>query len=94
MYSLDALCPIIAAVVGPTGHVIGIEIDSELASPTRENLAYLEHVEVLQGDGGEYDPGPSDAIFVNAGVTHPTCMAGDPRKSERRASSIEQSAPR
>jgi protein-L-isoaspartate(D-aspartate) O-methyltransferase len=62
---------IMAEVVGPNGHVTGIDIDSELASRARENLAYLDHVEVLHGDGLEYDPGPSDAIFINAGVTHP-----------------------
>jgi protein-L-isoaspartate(D-aspartate) O-methyltransferase len=62
---------ILAELVGPAGQVIGIEIDSELASRAKENLAYLDHVEILQGDGGEYDPGPTDAILVNAGVTHP-----------------------
>ena len=62
---------ILAEVVGPTGHVIGIEIDPGLATRARENLVYLDQVEVLQGDGGEYAPGPTDAIFVNAGVTHP-----------------------
>jgi protein-L-isoaspartate(D-aspartate) O-methyltransferase len=62
---------IMAEVVGPNGHVTSIDIDSELASRARENLAYLDHVEVLHGDGLEYDPGPRDAIFINAGVTHP-----------------------
>jgi len=62
---------IIAEVVGPTGHVIGIEIDSELASRARENLAYLDHVEVVHGDGGEYMTGPIDAVLINAGGTHP-----------------------
>jgi protein-L-isoaspartate(D-aspartate) O-methyltransferase len=65
---------IVADVVGPTGHVIGVEIDSDLASRARENLEYLDHVEVVHADGGEYDPGPCDAIFVNAGATHPRAV--------------------
>jgi protein-L-isoaspartate(D-aspartate) O-methyltransferase len=62
---------IMAEVVGPTGHVVGIEIGADLASRARENLRYLNHVAVIHGDGGDYDPGPCHAIFVNAGATHP-----------------------
>jgi protein-L-isoaspartate(D-aspartate) O-methyltransferase len=62
---------IIAEVVGTAGQVVGIEIDSELASRACKNLSYLDHVEVLQGDGGEYTLEPFDAIFINAGATHP-----------------------
>jgi protein-L-isoaspartate(D-aspartate) O-methyltransferase len=62
---------IMAEVVGPGGDVIGIEIDADLASRVSQNLRYVEHVEVIHGDGGDYDPGPCDAIFVNAGATHP-----------------------
>jgi len=62
---------IIAEMVGVSGHVIGVEIDADLAARSRENLAYLKQVEVWHGDGGECDPGGCDAIFVNAGVTHP-----------------------
>ena len=61
---------IIAEVVGPNGYVTGIEIDPELASRARKNLAHLDHVEVLQADGGEYTSQPNDAIFINAGATH------------------------
>ena len=62
---------VIAEVVGTSGRVVGIDIDSELASRARDNLAYLNCVEVLHGDGGEYTDEPFDAIFINAGVTHP-----------------------
>jgi protein-L-isoaspartate(D-aspartate) O-methyltransferase len=62
---------IIAEVVGSAGHVVGIEIDPELALRARDNLAYLKHVEVLHGDGGEYTLEPFDAIFINAGVSYP-----------------------
>jgi len=61
---------IIAEVVGPNGHVTGIEIDPELASRAHKNLAHLDHVEVLQADGGEYSAQPADAIFINAGATY------------------------
>jgi protein-L-isoaspartate(D-aspartate) O-methyltransferase len=62
---------IMAEVVGSQGHVTAIEIDSGLAARARSNLSYLPHVEVCEGDGGEKDPGPCDAVLVNAGATHP-----------------------
>ncbi len=62
---------IMAHVVGPAGHVVAAEIDAELAARAKENLAYLPYVEVLAADGVTHDPGPSDAMFINAGVTHP-----------------------
>jgi protein-L-isoaspartate(D-aspartate) O-methyltransferase len=62
---------IMAEVVGPTGHVTGIEIDADLAARASRNLRYLQHVEVIHADGGSYDPGSCDALFVNAGATHP-----------------------
>ena len=61
---------IMAEVVGPSGHVIGVEIDEELAARARRNLASFEQVEIVHGDGVNYDPGPTDVIFINAGVTH------------------------
>lgn len=62
---------IIAEVVGTTGQIVAIEIDPDLASRAGKNLAHLRQVEVVHGDGGEYDAGPCDSIFINAGVTHP-----------------------
>jgi protein-L-isoaspartate(D-aspartate) O-methyltransferase len=62
---------VMAEVVGPEGHVTAIEVDHELAGRARSNVSYLPHVQVLEGDGGETDPGPSDAILINAGTTHP-----------------------
>lgn len=62
---------IMAEVVGSKGHVTATEIDSGLAGRAHSNLSYLSHVEVFEGDGGEKDPGPCDAILVNAGATHP-----------------------
>jgi protein-L-isoaspartate(D-aspartate) O-methyltransferase len=62
---------IMAEVIGSNGHVTAIEIDSGLADRAQSNLRYLSHVDVIEGDGGEKDPGPCDAILVNAGATHP-----------------------
>jgi protein-L-isoaspartate(D-aspartate) O-methyltransferase len=62
---------VMAKVIGSEGRVIAIEIDTELAARARTNLSYLSNVEVVEEDGGKIDPGPSDAILVNAGATHP-----------------------
>lgn len=62
---------VMAEVVGSKGRVAAIEIDPELAARSRNNLSYLPNVEVIEGDGGEIDLGPCDAILVNAGATHP-----------------------
>lgn len=65
---------VMADVVGPTGQVTAMEIDPELARRAQRNLSYLPQVKIIEGDGGEKDPGPCDAILVNAGVTHPRSM--------------------
>jgi SAM-dependent methyltransferase len=57
---------VIATVVGPTGRVVAVEVDAALAAPARANLSAFDWVEVVEGDGGEYDPGQVDAILVNA----------------------------
>jgi protein-L-isoaspartate(D-aspartate) O-methyltransferase len=62
---------IVAEVVGPSGSVVGLELDAALAARARENLAAYRNVAVHAGDGAGFDPGPCDAIFVNCGVTHP-----------------------
>src|ERR1017187_1643606 len=62
---------ILANVVGPGGHVRAFEIDAELAPRAASNLAHLRQVEVIHGDGSVLDPGPADAIFVNAGANYP-----------------------
>jgi protein-L-isoaspartate(D-aspartate) O-methyltransferase len=61
---------ILSELVGASGRVTAIEVDADLAARARENLAPWPNVEMRAGDGGEFDPGPVDAIFVNAGVTH------------------------
>ncbi len=63
-----------AEVVGRGGRVTAIELDRELAARAATNLGHLSQVGVVAGDGAEYDPGPCDAVFVNAGATHPRAI--------------------
>ena len=62
---------LIAQMVTASGRVTAIEFAPELADRARSNLRRYSHVEVVTGDATKYDPGPADAIFVNAGPTHP-----------------------
>jgi protein-L-isoaspartate(D-aspartate) O-methyltransferase len=62
---------IAAEVVGAAGRVIGLEIDPALAARAAENLRPWRQVELREADGTSHVPPPCDAIFVNAGVTHP-----------------------
>src|SRR5260370_32901997 len=39
--------------------------------PGRKNLRHVSHVEVIAGDATTYDAGKVNAIYVNAGATHP-----------------------
>ncbi|MFZ0635899.1 MAG: methyltransferase domain-containing protein [Candidatus Acidiferrales bacterium] len=60
-----------AEVVGPEGSVTGVEVNPNLAARSKENLAGYSHVTVVAGDGATFDPGPCDAMMINAGTTHP-----------------------
>jgi protein-L-isoaspartate(D-aspartate) O-methyltransferase len=62
---------ILAHVVGPTGRVVALEIDQDLAKRARANLSSRPNVELLNADGTVHDPGNLDAIFVNAGANRP-----------------------
>jgi len=62
---------IMAEMVGTGGRVAASEVDPGLAARARENLAAYPNVSVHAGDGAAFDPGQCDAIFINAGVTHP-----------------------
>lgn len=61
---------LIAHCVGPTGRVLGIEVDAMLAARASRQLADLPWVEVRHGDAAALDE-PFDAMLINAGVTHP-----------------------
>ncbi|MGH7169630.1 MAG: protein-L-isoaspartate O-methyltransferase family protein [Gemmataceae bacterium] len=63
---------IMAEMVGSSGRVTAVEIDSGLAAQARMNLTHYPNVEVIEGDGAEVNPGSKDAILIHAGVTHPT----------------------
>jgi protein-L-isoaspartate(D-aspartate) O-methyltransferase len=65
---------VIAEVVGPKGSVTAVEVDPQLASVARENLAADCNVNLVEGDGGTLCPGLRNAILVNAGVTHPAAI--------------------
>jgi protein-L-isoaspartate(D-aspartate) O-methyltransferase len=75
---------IMAELVGHQGYVTAVEVDHELANRARRNVSYLPHVQVIEGDGGETDPGPSDAILINAGVTHPRSIWVDSLRPDGR----------
>jgi protein-L-isoaspartate(D-aspartate) O-methyltransferase len=62
---------ILAEVVGTDGDVLAVEIDSDLVMRAHANLSNLGNVRVVAADAITYDPGERDAIFINAGVTHP-----------------------
>jgi protein-L-isoaspartate(D-aspartate) O-methyltransferase len=64
---------VIAEVVGQAGRVTAYEIDPDLASRARGNLAGYGQVEVVCADGGADagEPGTVDAVLVHAGSTHP-----------------------
>jgi protein-L-isoaspartate(D-aspartate) O-methyltransferase len=62
---------VLAEMVGPTGRVTAVEIDPELASQARTNLASWPQVEVVSGDGRAVGTGELDVVIVFAGSTHP-----------------------
>jgi len=62
---------ILAEIVGPQGSAVGSEINSDLAARAKENLSTYPNATVIAGDGATIDPGPCDAMLINAGVTHP-----------------------
>jgi len=62
---------ILGEAVGPAGAVVAAEVDPDLAAQAAEALRGYGNITVHSGDGATIDPGLCDAIFINAGVTHP-----------------------
>jgi protein-L-isoaspartate(D-aspartate) O-methyltransferase len=62
---------VMAETVGAQGSVVSSEVNLQLANRAKNSLSVYHNVSVHAGDGAEFDPGPCDAILVNAGVTHP-----------------------
>ncbi len=63
---------ILAHLVGPTGHVTGIEFEPDLADRARSHLADVTNVDIRQGDGTKVAFDQADVIYVNAGATEPS----------------------
>ncbi|HLJ88140.1 MAG TPA: methyltransferase domain-containing protein [Candidatus Angelobacter sp.] len=61
---------IMAEVVGPLGKIVASEVHPALAERAKAALVAYPNVTVFSGDGSTLDPGPCDAILVNAGLTH------------------------
>lgn len=63
---------ILAETVGPTGRVVAVEYEADLAERARANLAPWPQVTLVHGDGRTHDPGVDvDCMAVCAGSTHP-----------------------
>lgn len=62
---------ILSLLVQPAGHLIGFEIESDLAEAARRNLAGFKNVSVIAGDAVSRELPPSDIIYVNAAVAAP-----------------------
>ncbi|SFI66468.1 protein-L-isoaspartate(D-aspartate) O-methyltransferase [Phyllobacterium sp. CL33Tsu] len=60
---------IMAHLAGPSGHVLGIEIEADLAVRAKQYLAGYRNVEIVQGDGTKRSFEPADVIYINAGAT-------------------------
>lgn len=64
---------ILAETVGSTGAVLGVELDAALAERARENTERWPQVRIENRDGtaSTLPAESTDALFVNAGATHP-----------------------
>jgi len=60
----------LAHVVGPSGHVIAIDVDAGLAERAEVNLTDWPWVDVSAGDGRTHLPANRDVVLVHAGATH------------------------
>jgi protein-L-isoaspartate(D-aspartate) O-methyltransferase len=61
---------ILAAVVGPSGRLLALEVEAPLAERARSALAGAPHVEVRTNDGSAAFRETFDIALVNAGLTH------------------------
>ena len=62
---------VLAQLIGLSGKVIAYEIEPELARRAADKLKPWENVEVRAASGTEGELPRCDAIYVNAGATHP-----------------------
>lgn len=61
---------VLAATVGPTGHVTAIDVDERLADAARENLKTWSWVDVRHCDGMTNLPVDIDVVVIHAGASH------------------------
>jgi protein-L-isoaspartate(D-aspartate) O-methyltransferase len=61
---------LIGHIVGPSGHVIAMDIDASLADRATANLTDWPWVDVSTGDGRTHLPSNRDVVLVHAGATH------------------------
>ncbi|MBL8895073.1 MAG: methyltransferase domain-containing protein [Rhizobiales bacterium] len=62
---------LLAQLVGPSGHVTGIEVVPEIAEMAIRNLDQYAHVSIECRSGSAAPLPTSDVIYVNAGATEP-----------------------
>jgi protein-L-isoaspartate(D-aspartate) O-methyltransferase len=62
---------LLANLVGATGSVIAYEVEGDLAERASANVGGLPNVRILHRSACEGALEPCDAIYVNAGATHP-----------------------
>ncbi len=62
---------LLARLVEPSGSVVAFELEADLATRAKANLARYGNVEVVHGDAVVNPLPPSDVIYVNAGVVAP-----------------------
>lgn len=62
---------IMAALVGPSGRVTGIEFDATLAARAAANFEGRRNVTIVHGDGALAPFDTANVIYVNAGATRP-----------------------
>ncbi len=67
-----ALLPLLAARVGPTGRVVGIDRDARLLAAAQEQVAAYPWVELVEADALSYDvsEAPFDAVHCRLVVLH------------------------
>jgi protein-L-isoaspartate(D-aspartate) O-methyltransferase len=61
---------ILAELVGPEGHVTGVERHPRLAAEARENCRNWPQIAIVEASGTQFCP-TADVIYANAGATRP-----------------------
>ncbi len=62
---------ILATLVGPSGRVLALEVEADLAAQAASNLSHFANVTVQAVSANEAVLPAADVIYVNAGATHP-----------------------